>query len=135
MQNSALIMLENRWTLRRSLWALAGAVALILGAIGVVLPLLPTTPFVILSAFAFSKSIPGMQRWLENSRLFGPAIKDWNKNGAIAPKYKFAAMVMMLLFIALSIILEFSATVITIQIVCMSAAAIYVLSRPNGKKV
>ncbi|MEO0910989.1 MAG: YbaN family protein, partial [Pseudomonadota bacterium] len=70
--------------------------SLILGAIGIVLPFLPTTPFVILAAFAFGKSIPKVQHWLEESSIFGPAIKDWNNNGAVAPKYKIIEIAMIL---------------------------------------
>jgi uncharacterized membrane protein YbaN (DUF454 family) len=116
----------------RPFWALLGFVSIFLAAIGVVLPLLPTTPLVILAAFAFGKSIPALQRRLEQSRSFGPIIAEWRANGAIAPRYKAIAVTMMVAVIAISIWREVSTMVIGIQSVCLAAAALFVLSRPNG---
>ena len=50
------------------------------------LPILPTTPFVILAAFAFSQSSPRIEAWLLNSRVFGPMIADWRTYGTTAPE-------------------------------------------------
>lgn len=125
-------MPEDRWTPKRLMWTIIGIVSLILGAIGTVLPILPTTPFVILAAFAFGKSIPRVQRWLEESRAFGPAIKDWNANGAIAPKHKAMALTVMFLVLIASVVLQFSVTIILVQAACIGLAAAFILSRPNG---
>ena len=113
-------------------WTLFGIVALALGAIGVVLPLLPTTPFVLLAAFAFAKGSPRLARMLEDHRIFGPIIEDWRASGAIAPKFKAIAMGMMIATLGLSIFLGLAAHILIIQVICMGAAAAYVLSRPNS---
>lgn len=105
--------------------------ALALGAIGAVLPILPTTPFVILAAFAFGKSSPRFQAWLENSKLFGPIIADWRANGSIALPYKAIALTMMGAVFALSIYNGWPALVLVIQAVCIAGAATFILTRPS----
>jgi len=116
---------------RRVVWFSVGITALALGAIGVVLPILPTTPFVIFAAFSFGKSSPKLQRWLENSHTFGPIIMDWRANGAIAPRYKAIAVAMMSAALGMSIAIGVSRLVLVVQCVCMTVAATYVLSRPS----
>lgn len=118
--------------LSRHLWLIIGFLALTLGAIGVVLPLLPTTPFIIFAAFAFGKSSPRLHNWLLNHRTFGPMIADWREHGAIAPRYKILAIFMMAAVFLLSIAMAVSSTVLIIQAICLSGAALFILSRPNG---
>lgn len=115
----------------RTFWFVLGALALTLGAIGAVLPLLPSTPFVILAAFAFGKSSPPLQARLERSRGFGPMIADWRRNGAIAPRYKAIALGMMFCALALGLASGLPVIAKIAQGVIMVAAATYVLSRPN----
>lgn len=123
---------KNR--LVRAVWSIVGFVSLSLGLLGVVLPILPTTPFVLLAAFAFAKSVPGLREWLENHRVFGKMIADWEATGAIAPRYKTIACFMMALAFLGSIIAGFSVLILSIQFVCLGGSAIFVLSRPNGPK-
>ena len=118
--------------LGRGLWLGFGLFALALGAVGVVLPVLPTTPFVILAAFCFGKSSPVLQKRLEDSTVFGPFIKDWRENGAIAPRYKFVAVVMMSFSLLLSFVFSVPFWGFAFQIVCIIGAAGFVLTRPNG---
>lgn len=117
---------------RRAIWFAVGSCSLLMGALGVVLPVLPTTPFVILAAFAFGKSAPSIQRRLEGSRLFGPIIADWRASGAIAPRYKATALLMMAGVLGLSVAMSVSVLVLSVQAVCMVAAAAFVLSRPSA---
>lgn len=66
-----------------------------LAAIGVVLPLLPTTPFVLLAAWSASKGSPAFAEWLENHQAFGPAIENWRSRRAIPRKGKWLACAML----------------------------------------
>ncbi|KJS18677.1 MAG: hypothetical protein VR78_04275 [Hoeflea sp. BRH_c9] len=116
---------------RRCAWLTLGWVALALGVIGVALPLLPTTPFIILAAFAFGRSSLRLQTWLENNRTFGPIIAEWRTNGAIAPRNKAMAIAMMLAAFSASIAMGIASLVLIIQGVCMLGAAAFILSRPN----
>jgi uncharacterized membrane protein YbaN (DUF454 family) len=119
-----------RW--RRMIWVGFGGLCLALGVIGIVLPVLPTTPFVLLAAFAFGKGSPRLRRWLEDNPRFGPAIRNWERSGAIAPRHKRAAVGTMSVVFALSLILSLPPMVLIIQGVCMGGAACYVMSRPSN---
>lgn len=119
-------------TPRRIVWFAIGCGALALGTIGVVLPILPTTPFVILAAFAFGKSAPSFQRRLEESRLFGPIIADWRASGAIAPRYKAIALLMMAGVFGVSVVMSVAVPILAVQAVCILAAAAFILTRPSA---
>ena len=116
----------------RAVWTGLGLLALLFGAIGVVLPLLPTTPLVILAAFCFSKSSPRLRNWLLTHRVFGPMILDWEATGAIAPKYKAIACCAMVAAFGLSLALGLRPMILIIQAVCLSGSALYVLTRPSA---
>ncbi|MBX3020080.1 MAG: YbaN family protein [Bdellovibrionales bacterium] len=72
-----------------------GWLSFALGILGIFLPLLPTTPFMILAAACFSKGSPRFHTWILNHPLFGPPILDWRRNRAIRPRYKIIAGIMM----------------------------------------
>lgn len=70
---------------------LLGAVATAAAAVGVVLPLWPTTPFALLAAWAFARSSPRLEAWLRSHPRFGPAIRAWTERRAIPRKAKLVA--------------------------------------------
>ena len=96
------------------------------------LPILPTTPFVILAAFAFSQSSPRIEAWLLNSRFFGRIIADWRTYGTIAPRYKAIAVAMMGAASGTNLALNVRPRVLVVQAICIFGAAVYVLTRPDG---
>ena len=69
--------------LKQILLLLAGFLCLGFGSVGVVLPGLPTTPFVLLAAACFSASNEKMARWLEKNRVFGPYIENYRTRAGI----------------------------------------------------
>lgn len=81
--------------MKRYTYLTLGWFFLVLGIIGIALPLLPTTPFLILTAICFSKGSENMHNWLLNHPMFGPPIKEWNNGGVIRLKYKLMATTMM----------------------------------------
>lgn len=86
---------QARWL--RGLWALAGAAALVTGIVGIVVPLLPTTPFVLLAAWCFARSSPRLEAWLLAHPRFGPMVLDWRERRAIPLRAKQLAWTMMAL--------------------------------------
>jgi uncharacterized membrane protein YbaN (DUF454 family) len=72
----------------RTVWVILGFVSLILGFIGIFLPVLPTTPFVLLGAFCFSKGSERYHQLLLKNRWFGPLIVNWQQNRVIPLKAK-----------------------------------------------
>jgi uncharacterized membrane protein YbaN (DUF454 family) len=87
---------------QRVLWALAGGFAMALGVIGIVLPLLPTTPFVLLAAFCFARSSVRYEQWLLTHPRFGPMVQDWRAYRAVPLRAKQLAWVMMVASSALA---------------------------------
>lgn len=102
-----------------------------MAGIGVFLPLLPTTPFVLLSATCFAKSSPALHAWLAQHRLFGPILENWQRKGAIAPGAKMTALATMAGALLISLLLQLAPLVIAIQLVVLGAAALFVVTRPN----
>lgn len=84
-------------SLRRSLYLLLAIVALALGVIGIIVPGLPTTPFVLLAAWAAARSSQRLHQWLLAHRVFGPMVRDWQAQGAVSRRAKWAASVTMAL--------------------------------------
>lgn len=87
-----------------SLYKLLGFIFLGLGLIGVLLPLLPTTPFLLVSAGCFAKSSPKWHRWLLSNKIFGPIISDWQDRKCISFGTKVLAVCLVISFGGYSII-------------------------------
>mgnify|MGYP000302389262 CR=1 FL=1 len=79
----------------RALWAAGGIAALSLGAVGVVTPLLPTVPFLLLSAFCFARSNPKWEQQLLEHPRYGPPMRQWRERRAISRKAKVSALLAM----------------------------------------
>ncbi|MDA7418154.1 YbaN family protein [Xenophilus arseniciresistens] len=82
--------------LQRVLLQVLAVLALVLAGLGVVLPGLPTTPFVLLAAWAAARSSPRLAAWLERHQLFGPMIRDWQAGGRVSRRAKWSATLAML---------------------------------------
>ena len=78
-------------SLRRALWMALGLASVALGAIGIFLPILPTVPFLILAAFAFSRSNRDWEKKLLDHPVYGPSLRAWREKGIISRKGKLAA--------------------------------------------
>ena len=88
-------------TVRWLLW-LAGTVSLALGLIGVALPGLPTTPFVLLAAACYAKASPRLHGWLLNHRFLGPMVRDWEQHRSLTRRTKTVAIGSMVVMVSLS---------------------------------
>lgn len=79
----------------RLLWLLGGFLALGLGLIGVITPVLPTVPFVLLAAWCFSKGSARWEAWLLAHPRWGPMVRDWRERHAVPRRAKWLAWSMM----------------------------------------
>ena len=78
----------------------AGWLNLALGFIGIFLPLLPTTPFLLLAAYCFARSSEGLHAWLLSLKFAGPLIRDWqeHRNISLSTKLIATSMILVVLF-------------------------------------
>jgi uncharacterized membrane protein YbaN (DUF454 family) len=126
----------------RALWFIAGMLCLFLGAIGIVLPILPTTPFLLASAGCFCKSSSRMYNWLLNNRLFGEYIKNYKEGKGIPMKTKIIALTVLWITIGFSTVFLLnrllpSQLVIPMQLIMVAVAigvSIHILRLPTFKK-
>lgn len=89
---------------KRILYLLLGWFSLISGIIGIFLPLLPTTPFVLLAAWCFSKSSKRFHTWLLNHKFFGPIVHDWQSSDGIPRRARNRAIIFMWIGMTISMI-------------------------------
>lgn len=74
---------------------ICGVLSLILGIIGIFLPILPTTPFILLTAACWARASPRFHQWLQQHHYFGPIVKNWETRRNIPRKAKILAFSMM----------------------------------------
>jgi hypothetical protein len=120
---------------RRILFLAGGYLSLALAALGVFLPLLPTTPFLLLAAACFARSSAKLHAWLNRNPLFGPILVDWERYGAIRPRIKVAASVMMAGLVAYPIL--FRDLPLALELLAVGTVAgvlVFLWSRPSRSR-
>lgn len=118
---------------RRFGFLLLGHAMLGIGIVGAVLPVLPTTPFLLLAAACYARGSPRLEAWMLSHPRFGPALRDWRANGAIAPRAKRAAMLGMAAGFAIFWFIVQPGWALALGVLAlMGVGAGYVLSRPSG---
>lgn len=115
----------------RGIWVIAGVLCLILGAIGLFLPLLPTVPFLLAAGFFFGKSSARLHRWLLGHPVFGPPIHNWNAHGAISRRAKGFASLSILAAVGMSLALGVPVRILAVQILALSAVTVFIWTRPD----
>lgn len=119
----------------RIFYVICGLTSLVVGIIGAFLPILPTTPLVLLAAFFFSRSSPWFHRKLLNNRFMGGMIRDWQHHGAIGRRAKFSASgLMSLLFAYTAIYVPVPVLVKVVVAVVCSSVLVFIWTRPSGPK-
>lgn len=88
---------------RRWLYLAVGLLSLALGLLGVLLPGLPTTPFVLLSAACFMRASPRLHRWLLQHRWLGPPLRDWERHRSLPRRVRRIAVGSMTLMVGISV--------------------------------
>lgn len=91
--------------IRRAVYVTLGLLFVGLAVLGVLLPVLPTTPFVLLASYFFVRSSPRLHGWLLRSRVFGRFLRDWQRHRGVRPRVKVVAVLMLLTAVTLSLVL------------------------------
>ena len=89
--------------LHNSLLLALGWLFVVLGVIGVLLPIVPTTPFLIIALTLFSKSSPRFHQMLLNNAWFGPTLRQWEETKTLSRKTKYKASLLIIFSFAISI--------------------------------
>ncbi len=111
-----------------------GAAFVGLGFLGVFLPLLPTTPFLLLALACFARSSPTIHDWLINHRMLGPYIVDWERDRSIPIGAKITSVVMMSAsFGWLALGTNAPAIAIWMTGVILICVAVYIVTRPTSR--
>jgi len=118
----------------KTIWNIFGALFVFLGALGVFLPLLPTTPFILVAAFCFARGSATFYDWLLGHKTFGPLIINWNQHGVVSKGAKVSAIIFMVVAVAITLYLDVPDHVLWIQVGVLSLVAIFLLTRPSHPK-
>ena len=126
----------------RMLWFIAGTICVVLGAIGILLPILPTTPFLLAAAACYYKSSERMHRWLLNNKLFGKYIRNYTEGKGLPMKTKITALSLLWITIIFSTVFVLNRLlsaflVLPMQLIMVAVAvavSIHILRLPTFKE-
>lgn len=112
-------------------WVALGFVCVVAGVIGIFLPLLPTTPFLLLAAFAFSRGSARLHAWLLDHPKLGPPIHNWQAYGAISTRAKVLALASMVVLLLISYLLAVPQWALGAQGAVLIGVSLFILTRPR----
>ena len=120
----------------RSIYLLAGLLMTALGIVGVFLPLLPTTPFLLVAVWCFSRSSPRLEQLLLNHRTLGPPLRNWRREGAISARAKTLAVGLIVVsYIFFYYRTQPSLLLAVIVALILLGSALFILTRPLPKRM
>lgn len=112
-------------------WLLLAYASLGVGILAIFIPGIPTTEFILLSAWAAGRGSPRLQRWLENHRLFGVMIHNWRHGRVVARRAKLSASFMMSLCLVIMLLTVKHHWIIVVAAIGMGLGAAWMWSRPE----
>jgi uncharacterized membrane protein YbaN (DUF454 family) len=113
----------------RVIFAVLGTIFLAIAALGIVVPVLPTTPFVLLAAACYLRASATLHGRLLRSRAFGPTIAAWQEHRAIPPRAKAMAILMVTCTFAISIVFVVEHVLLQLGLAVFGAALVLWLAR------
>ncbi|BDM63938.1 inner membrane protein [Shewanella sp. NFH-SH190041] len=116
--------------IKRGLFLCIGLLSLFLGLLGIVLPVLPTVPFILLAAFCFARSSQRLYDWLHQHPWFADGLKNWEEQRALRPGLKRRAMLVSLASFSLSIIVVPLFWVKVLLLICCCCLMLYLWRLP-----
>ena len=102
-----------------------------LGVIGAFLPVMPTTPFLIVAVWAFSRSSPRLKNWLYHHPQYGTTIRNWFEHGAVGMRVKIFAIITMSMSIPIVYVLTNSLLIVSVQTGVLVLVGAFLMSRPS----
>ncbi len=122
--------------LKRQLLIITGTICLVIGVIGIFIPLLPTTPFLLLAAACYMRSSPRFHGWLMNNRLFGTYIRNYTEGRGIPVKVKLFTIALLWVTIGISIGIAAPNWIVTIILIIIAIGVtlhiIFIRARKKG---
>ncbi|GMQ45967.1 YbaN family protein [Vibrio sp. 10N] len=85
------------------MWNTVGGISVVLGVVGIALPLLPTTPFLLLASACFFRGSPAFHQWLQSHPKLGPVITDWEQDRCVTKTVKRRGALLIIASFSLSI--------------------------------
>jgi len=116
-------------SVKRHLFVAAGWLFVLLGAVGMVLPLLPTTPFLILALAFFARSSPGFHSMLLNHRWVGASLTQWEEQRSVSLRTKRRATALVLVSFSISIAIMHEKVALQILLAAMAAVLLVFIWR------
>lgn len=110
-----------------------GWICTALGIIGAFLPVMPTTPFLLVAVWAFSRSSPRLKNWLYHHPRYGAAIRDWFEHGAVGNKVKIFAIVTMSMSVPIAYVFTQNLILVAIHTTAIVLIAMFLISRPSTR--
>ena len=121
--------------LSRGLWTFAGAFFLAVGVIGIFLPVLPTTPFLLLSAACYFKGSRRMHDWLLNNKWFGSYLRNYREGKGVSVKVKAISILSLWATIGYSAFYVIDMLIVRIVLLVVAiAVTLHIASLPNLRR-
>jgi uncharacterized protein len=127
---------ESRSVLVKVTLVIVGSICVALGVLGIILPILPTTPFLLLAAICYSHSSERFYLWLLSNRFFGHYIRDWRENRGLSIAVKL--WVIFVLVVTMGISIVFFIPILPVKVLCIVTGIVitaYIWSLPTKRDV
>jgi uncharacterized membrane protein YbaN (DUF454 family) len=121
--------------IKRTIFTVFGTIFLIIGAIGVFIPILPTTPFLLLAAACYLRGSERLHRWLINNRVFGEFIRNYTEGRGIKQGQKIYTISFLWLMIIFSVIYVLKSSLFRILLLLIAmVVSIHIIMLPTIKQ-
>ena len=115
--------------MKKNLLLIGGCLSLVTGLIGIVLPLLPTTPFLLLATYCFARSSNRLHRWIIQHPWFGPPIHQWQQTHCVSRNTKNIAFFLILLSFTITLVLVPLPLIIKASLLLLALALMWIVAR------
>ena len=113
---------------KRILYIAVGTAFFVLAMLGAFLPVLPTTPFLLLTSYFFVRSSPALHNRLINSRLFGKLLRDWNEHRGVKKSVKIFSILLVFSVVTATVLFAGLAIVWNVILVALAIVGLVVIS-------